>query len=223
MHEAKPHLREVELDEDTPEAEPVSIAKPTKSGLDAFKSKRNPAVAGVETLQTALPHHSLAQAKDFVRLHPDEENCWSDELCFVSVPIKGQKRDTLHLIDEDLAMAHLPSNRVQRFRLALATKPHDVFFLCHIPSQHLDNAWNIAALSACDQAKERWVQVTSRKAEGVESYKISYARDADCFPDPKWPSLSLSELIETAFSGRMIISSDHPALLRLLGAKQAVS
>jgi hypothetical protein len=30
-------------------------------------------------------------------------------------------------------------------------------------------------------------------------------------------------LIETAFTGRMITSDDHPALLRLLGAKQAVS
>ena len=34
---------------------------------------------------------------------------WSPELCFVNVPIKGQKRDTLHLIDEDLAMRYLPS------------------------------------------------------------------------------------------------------------------
>ena len=55
---------------------------------------------------------SIAQAKDFVRLHPDEENYWSSELCFVNVPIKGQKRDTLHLIDEDLAMQYLPSGKI---------------------------------------------------------------------------------------------------------------
>jgi hypothetical protein len=203
--------------------QPQTIAKPSGFSLEKFKSKRAAVVANVETLQGALPHYPIAGAKDFVRLHKDEEKYWSPELCFVVVPIKGQKRDSLHLIDEDLALQYLESGKILRFRLALATKPHDVFFLCHIPSQNLDNAWNVAALSACDQAKERWVQVTSRKAEGVESYKISYARDADCFPDPKWPWLSLSELIETAFSGRMIISSDHPALLRLLGAKQAVS
>ena len=72
-----------------------------------------------------------------MRLHPDEETYWSHELCFVNVPIKGQKRDTLHLIDEDLAMRYLPSGKIQRFRLALATKPFDVFFLCHVPSRNL--------------------------------------------------------------------------------------
>ena len=50
----------------------MSITKPTTFDLDKFKSKRAAAMAGVETLQTALPHHNIAQAKDFVRLHPDE-------------------------------------------------------------------------------------------------------------------------------------------------------
>jgi hypothetical protein len=204
-------------------AAPQSIAKPSGFDLNKFKSKRAAAMANVETMQGALPHHPIAGAKDFVRLHPDEKNYWSDELCFVNVPIKGQKGNSLHLIDEDLALQFLESGQILRFRLALASKPHDVFFLCHIPSQNLDNAWKISATSAAEQAKNIWVQVTSRKAEGVEAYKVSHARDVDCFPDPKWPSLSLGELIETAFTGRVITTTDHPALLRLLGAKQAVS
>src|SRR6185369_312498 len=83
--------------------EPISIAKPDSFNLDKFKSKRALAMANVETLPDALPHHNIAQAKDFVRLHPDENNHWTAELCFVSVPIKGSKRDSLHLIEEDLA------------------------------------------------------------------------------------------------------------------------
>jgi hypothetical protein len=71
--------------------ETVPITKPSAFDLEKFKSKRAAAVANVETLQTGLPHHSISQAKDFVRLHPDDENYWSAELCFVSVPIKGQK------------------------------------------------------------------------------------------------------------------------------------
>jgi hypothetical protein len=136
-----------------PPEEAVPIAKPGAFDLDKFKSKRAAAVANVETLQTGLPHHSISQAKDFVRLHPDEEKCWSPEICFVSVPIKGQKRDTLHLIEEDLAMQYLPSGRIQRFRLALATKPFDVFFLCHVPTRNTDNQWNESNLAACEQAK----------------------------------------------------------------------
>jgi hypothetical protein len=115
----------------TPESEtkidtPQSIAKPYGFSLDKFKSKRASAMANVETLLTALPHHPISHAKDFVRLHPNEEAYWSSELCFVNVPIQGSKRDTLHLIDEDLGMRYLEPARILRFRLALATKPGDV-------------------------------------------------------------------------------------------------
>jgi hypothetical protein len=204
--------------------EVMSIAKPGTFSLDKFKSKRAAALANVETLLTALPHHSIAQAKDFVRLHPDEAAYWSPELCFVNVPIKGQKRDTLHLIDEDLAMRYLPPARILRFRLALAAKPNnDVFFLCHVPSRNLDNSWNGSNLQACEQAKTLWTQVTSRKEEGAEAYKIDSARDPDAFNDPNWPTQSLTDLISVTFAGRMIESEGHPGLLRLIGARQTTS
>lgn len=203
--------------------EAVPITKPSAFSLDKFKTKRAAAVANVETLQTGLPHYKLAAAKDFVRLHPDEENYWSPELCFVNVPVKGQKRDTLHLIDEELAMQYLPSGKILRFRFALASKPFDVFFLAEVPTRNPDNEWNVSSLFACEKARAVWVQVTSRKEEGVEAYKIDYARDQDAFPEPKWPPQSLDELIERTFTGRMIDRDDHPALLRLIGAKQNLS
>src|SRR6516165_7816889 len=127
---------------ETPDETPVTIAKPGAVDLEKFKSKRSPNLAGVETLLTALPHHNMSAAKDWVRLHPDEAEYWSPEFCFVNVPIKGPQRETLHLIDEDLALAHLPSGKIQHFKLALAAKPNDVFFFCHVPTQNLDNAWN---------------------------------------------------------------------------------
>jgi hypothetical protein len=203
--------------------ESVSISKPRTFDLDKFKSKRAAAVASVETLQTALPHHSIAQAKDFVRLHPNEETHWSPELCFVNVPIKAQKRDMLHLIEEELAMRFLPSARILRFRLALAAKPGDVFFLCHVPTRNMDNSWNATNLQACEHAKQYWTMVTSRKEEGVEAYKIDAAKDLDAFPEPKWPTQSRTELIGVTFAGRMIDREDHPGLLRLIGAKQSTS
>jgi len=204
------------------DGEPLSIPKPNGFSLDKFKSKRPAAVAGVETLSTGLPHHKISAAKDFVRLHPDEGAYWSPELCFVSVPIKGQKRDTLHLINEDLAMRYLPSGKILRFRLALATKPNDVFFLCEIPTRNEDNSWNADTLRACENAKTSWIQVTSRREEGVDGYKIDRSRDHDAFPAPKWPTQTLTELIDKTFVGRMIDQEDHPGLLRLIGAKQAV-
>lgn len=206
---------------DTEPAEP--IPQPGKFSLSKFKSTQVASEAGVETLLGALPHYSIKEAQDFVRLHPNEDEYWSPELCFVSVPIKGQKGDTLHLIDENLAKKYLPSARVQRFRLALATKPNDVFFLCHVPSQALDNSWNASNLQACEQAKTEWTQATSQKAEGIESYKVSKTYHEDPFPAPQWPTQSLETLIEVTFTGRMIEAATHPALLRLIGAKSSAS
>ena len=184
------------------------------------RGKQAAAIANVETLLTALPHHSIAQAKDFVRLHPNEDEYWSPELCFVVVPIKGQKNDTLHLIDEELAVRHLPSAKIQRFRLALATKPYDIFFLAHVPTRNADNPWNATNIEACERAKAQWVQASSRREENVDGYKIDFSRDPEAFPQPKWPAQPLNELIERTFAGRMIIEETHPGLLRLIGAKQ---
>ena len=60
----------------------------------------------------------------------------------MSVPVQGEKRDMLHLIDEDLAVEYLPSKKIIRQRLALASKPFDNFFFCIVPSRNLDNSWN---------------------------------------------------------------------------------
>lgn len=199
---------------------PASIAKPEGSSLDRFKSKRSPTIAGVATLLTALPHMKIGEVNDWARLHPDEAKYWSDEFCFVVIPIKGQKNDLVHLIVEELAEQYLSGKRIQRYRLALASKPHDVFFLCHVPSRNLDNNYNATAREACELAKTKWVQATSRKGEGVDAYKIDFARDQDAFPEPNWPKQSLDDLINVTFKGRMIVDENDPSLLRLIGAKQ---
>ena len=188
--------------------------------LTKFKSKRSPSIAGVDTVLTPLPVMRIPDANDWVRLHPDEDTYWSPELCFVNVPIKGEKRDLLHVIDEDIAMQYLSSKRIKRQRLALATRPHDSFFLCIIPSQNTNNSWNETNLIACRRAQTQWIQASSRRDEGVDAYKIEVARDADAFPEPTWPTRSLSSLIEITFHGSCIDCDPHPALSRLIGARQ---
>jgi hypothetical protein len=204
-----------------PEAEePVSIQKPPEEfSLERFKSKRTAAIANVETLHEGLPCLRMPEAKDFVRLHPDVENYWSDELCFVNVPVKGQKHDTVHLIDDDLAALYVPSGRLMHYRLVLATKPFDVFFLCQVPTRNLDNSWNSTYLEACEQARTLWTQLSSRYKEGVEGYTRDFSRDPDAYPQPKWPTELLGKLILRTYTGRAILADDHPGLLRIIGAK----
>jgi hypothetical protein len=202
-----------------PDANP-GIQKPGPfAKLDRFRVKQDPQTGAVGTLLTALPHYKISDANDFVRLHPDKENYWSPPWYFIAVPIKGQKRDILHLVTEDIAEGYLRGRRFIRMRLALASKPHDVFFLCHIPAENLDNSWNDSNLRACDLATEKWVWATSQKAMGVDKYKTEFADDK-AFPLPKWTTQPLVDLIEVTFAGVMIDSEDHPSARRLRGVPQ---
>jgi hypothetical protein len=203
---------------DQPSATVIKIKKP--GFAEKFKSKNVPTISGVETLLTALPVLKVGDVNDWTRLHPSEDDYWLPELCFVSVPIKGAKHDMLHLIDDDLAVQYLPAKKIKRYRLALACKPHDVFFFCIVPSQNLDNPWNADALKACYRGQTHWIQALSRRSENAEGYEIKCAQDQGAFPEPKWPSRSLDELLEVTFKDANIDHDHHPGLLRLIGAKQ---
>jgi hypothetical protein len=221
-HHAKPNGAMPEDTIVTPIAKPV-----VASNLDRFKSTRGNKGGQVATLQTALPHHRISDAKDYVRLHPDEDDYWSDPetpYCFVNVPNKGQKGDTLYLIIENL-VPEIKRGKLQRLRLALATKPGDIFFLCHIPFDNLDNIWNATSLNCCQAAKSQWVEAISLKSQGKEGYALSPAQSKDGgFADPKWPKQSLEEIIEVSFGAdRMIDSEDHPGFVRFVGGAQKIA
>jgi hypothetical protein len=198
--------------------EEPKINKPPAFDPEKFRSKRGPDIANVSTLQQSLPILKAGGVDDYFRVHPDDayRTC---ELCFVRVPIKGDRHDALHLIDEELAMMYLAPKQIKRFALCLASKPHDVFFLCEVPTQNVDNSYNRTALRAIEEARQKWLQALSRRDEGVDEYQIRYARDNDAFPEPKWPNQSIWDLVAVTFNGRTIERPDDPALLRLIGAK----
>jgi hypothetical protein len=202
---------------------PLSIAKPSGSPLDRFKSKRPVTISGVKTLLTALPIMKISEADDFVRTHPDMDNYWSSRtnpFHFVDVPVKGSS-DTLHLVDGEIALL-LPPKKIKRWALALASKPYDVFFLCTVPTVNPDDVWNASNIVCCEHAREKWTMAVSRRLEGADGYRPEYTDDLDAFPEPNWPTQSLEEIITVTFQGRMITSVDHPGFRRLRGLKQSV-
>ena len=140
----------------------------------------------------------------------------------MNVPIKGQKRDTLHLIDEDLAMRVSAERKDPALPPGAGDKAGRRLLPVPRPdSESRTTLGTSANLQACEQAKTLWVQATSREGEGVEAYKIDFARDPDAFPSPKWPTQSLDDLIETTFAGRMIDQRGPPGSVAL-DRRQAV-
>jgi len=195
----------------------MAIPKPAAFDLDQFASE-GPTM-GVKRLPMALPVRKFSDLKDFGRLHPDDAY-WSKPLALVGIPVKGQRHKVLHLIRPDLAEKHLPAPLVNRRRLALGTDPEGKLFLCEVPCDNLDNAWNKSNLEACEYAKTRWVRADSKNDIGLEGYEISFPLSTKAFREPEWPVQPLSEIIGIAFKDRVIMSDDHPALLRLIGAEQ---
>jgi hypothetical protein len=55
--------------EGSPGEERISIVKPEDFSLEGFRSTKPANLSNVATLQAGLPHHNMAAAKDFVRLH----------------------------------------------------------------------------------------------------------------------------------------------------------
>jgi hypothetical protein len=202
--------------------ERLKIVKPQESKLARFKSNRTDAPAGVQTLPETLKVMKLSETNDFVMVHPDSNNYQSTELCFISVPVQGMKNNVKHLGDQELLMSLLSDKHIERHALALATMPNDRFFLAIVPTNNLDNTWNRSTLRGIELARTHWVQLSSRRGENVDEYKIDFAADDGFVPTPKWPSLSLDDLILTAFKDRIVDHEDHPALLRKLGRKQKI-
>jgi hypothetical protein len=203
-----------------PRGEPLPpIEKPPrKFSLDKFKSSA-PLQPGVSELLPALPVIRVGDVNDWFMLHPSEPHYWTHELYFVNVPIVGVKKDKLQLIDKNIAVQYLRPKKILKARLALATKPNNVFFWTWVPTRNLDNTWNADCLKACEQAKAVWTQVASRREENSDGYHIMKAPEQDFVPAPKWPTQPLEELLDPTFLGNTIEDANSPALHRLIGMR----
>jgi hypothetical protein len=209
---------------DPPQGEPMPpITKPPrKFSLDKFKSNA-PLQPGVSELVPALPVTKVGEVNDWFMQHHDEARYWTDELFFVNVPIVGVKKDKLHLIDKNIAVQYLRPKKILKARLALATKPNNVFFWMWVPTQvptrNLDNKWNDDCLKACNQAKTKWTQVASRREENDDGYHILPAPHQDFVPAPTWPIQPIEELLDPTFINNTIKDANNPALHRLIGMR----
>jgi hypothetical protein len=208
---------------DTPPTEP--IAQPADdfdisrfSAGDAYK----PEISGVRTVLQKLDMLSLSDAKDWVLVY-DNPAYITPPLMFISVPVQGQRHNAVHPIDRDVALRNCSDREIDQFRLVLAARPHDRFFLAKVPCTNLENSWNESMLRAIEYAKARWCKVLSERAQGFDRYGIKDVRDKLSPPPgpygvPNWPPQTMGQILKATFTDP-ILDDNHPALLRLVGGK----
>ena len=163
--------------------------------------------AGVKKLVTTIPVRK-PNKQDFVRVHPDA----AYRLETVILEFK-EERET-YLVAPEL-WSELPSELTPKV-LFTAINRQKVLFVWPIRLPGEDgrhDEWNASALEAADMAQKDWVRVSANMSLGA--YEV-YQATGD-LPDPEWPEMDFTKILEIAFKGRFIEDLDHPALRRLRG------
>jgi len=163
---------------------------------------------GVRRLIHTIPVQKPTK-QEFVRTHPGADYQMDAAL------IDCEEDRQTYLVTPDIA-AQL-SHHWYPVRLFL-TVTRQVNYLLWPVKQPKDRSlapllWHTSAMEAATQAKDAWLRVQANM--GLQAYDLFIA-EAD-IPEPEWPDLDFSEVLEIAFKGRIIDRLDHSVLLRLEG------
>ncbi len=144
----------------------------------------------------------------FVRVHPEE----SFRLSTAVLEVK-EDRET-YLIAPKLR-AELTGEIAAKL-LFTAINRQGVPFLWPVRLPRTDgrqDEWNRSALEAAELGTKKWVRVAANMSLGA--YEV-YEATAQ-LPEPMWPEVDFSKLLEIAFRDKFIQDLDHPVIRRLRG------
>lgn len=144
----------------------------------------------------------------FFRSHP------SPDMVFDGLLVEDKRTGVHHLAGP--AVADILGKLARPTRLHTAIDRGDNPFLVPIPlpdESGQRNPWHESMSRAIELAKDRWIRVSADKRSGT--YEVFEALGV--LPEPTWPDLTMEELVEKAFPGRIIRDEHHPVVQELLG------
>jgi hypothetical protein len=144
----------------------------------------------------------------FVRTHPDEAYR-------ITVAVIEMKEDReTYLVDPSL-VEELASEITPKLLVTTINRAGVVFLwpIRNVIKDGRQDEWSRTSMIAAGAATKDWIRLTANMSLGAyEVFKAS-----DNLPEPEWPKKEFSELLETAFTGRVIDSMDHDIVRRLRG------
>ena len=205
--------------QDSPNAEAnneVKLKKP-KIDLERVRARADQSFdLGVTTEYTVIPIRN-PKPDEFFRCMPDED--YSMDAHILSLKTENE----WYMIDPDiLPEIQLESQlRVRTLYVCVTMSTNFAPFVTCIP-QHDEmgkiNPWHQSGHITMEEAKQCWVRRQADKANG--GYVITKAMNAK-LPDPKWPTMTLNEIIDRAFDKYYIYDFQDPVLQRLRGEKMS--
>jgi hypothetical protein len=185
-----------------PEADPFDVASLRLS--QDFVS-----AVGVKPLLKTVPVKKPSK-EWFVRTHPDP----AYQMSTAVLELK-EDRET-YLVSRELWPLLADEKTFSPRLLVTAINRQKVLFLWPIRLPGSDGKiddWSRSAMDAADEARSRWVRVTSNMSLGAYEVAVASGHVAD----PVWPDNTFQEIIKIAFRDKMISDWDHPVLQRLRG------
>jgi hypothetical protein len=196
---------------DSPAVPPALAAKKNIfADLTALKLSYGEGIlAGAKEYLSKLPVRK-ATRQEFWRAHPDEG------MALVTSAIEDKETREYYIIAPDMVPSMLALGEVVAVKFIPAITRQGVLLLvpAKLPGEASSNtAWQDTMLLAVERAKTKWVRVSADMALGA--YRIFEALGE--LSEPEWPKMTLNEMLEISFKGRVIDSEDHPIFNKLLG------
>jgi hypothetical protein len=199
------------------EAAVAPLFAPAKSKSNFFADlsllKADLATAGLEGASEQLTGVEVRkpQGMEFVRIHPSD----GMTITMVLHEDKSNLRSEFYVVLPSMVqeMMELGSATYAQLYTATTRQGLTMIWPVKLPTGGASNPWLETALEAVKAAKSNWIRLFADMGRG--HYRIMKA-EGDLDP-PEFPDKPLSELLEMAFKGRVIDSSDHPICRKLRG------
>ena len=200
-------------DQDSPNAEPINEVKLKKPKIDLerVRARADRQIdLGVATEYTVIPIRN-PKPDEFYRCMADEE--YSMDANILSLKTENE----WYMIDPDILPEIQLEYQLRVMTLYVCVTMSSTPFVTCIPQPNelgQINSWHESGHRTMAEAKQFWVRRQADRSNG--SYIITKAMNVK-LPDPKWPTMTLSEIIERAFDKFYIDDVNHPVLQRLRG------
>lgn len=163
--------------------------------------------AGVKRAILTIPVRKPTR-QSFVRVRPGEE--WRMQVYLLNLKDESE----VYLVHPSMADELL--QELTPATLHLTIDRQGVLFLWHTKLPGVDgklDEWSRSAAEAAVMAEQHWISVRSNM--GLGAYEVFEATGD--LPEPKWPDLTMDQLVKTAFKDRFIVTPSHPVVRRLRG------
>jgi hypothetical protein len=166
-------------------------------------------VVGTKEIVSKIPVRKPAR-HEFVRTSA------SEEMALVTYAYEDKETREIYFIAPDMVRSMFALGELRTVKLVPAVTKQGVALLipAKLPSEGTAmTGWHETMLAAIERAKKTWIRMGADMALG--GYRV-FEAEGD-LGEPDFPDMSLSEMLEIGFKGRIIDSEDHPVYNKLAG------